>query len=114
MIKQFLRDLDEPLCQANLYEEFLAAGGNKGKLMKVLEKMELANYSTLMAIVLFMRYICEASYSNNMTVSNLSCMFTPAIFRNPLEEITIENLNDIKKLSDEVMSVLVENVDDLF
>jgi len=81
LIKQLLREMDEPLCQTELYSEFVDAENSIEKFKAVLAKMKPKNYNTLKALMTFVKRVTTQSDHNKMTSLNMSLMITPNIFR---------------------------------
>jgi hypothetical protein len=87
MIKLFFREMEDPLCQADLYDKFRSIArtkdNKKQKLIELINTMEPANRDTLMAIVKFMNQFIDGSIveTSKMGKHNLALMFAPNIFR---------------------------------
>jgi len=100
VLKQFLRDLPEPLLSFKLYEPIVAiakeaeAGDLKNNLPKIkqtLSKLPQMNYRILRFLIQFLAEIALHADANKMTSTNLSIVFGPSLLR-PKEETIVYSL----------------------
>ncbi|EGG21498.1 RhoGAP domain-containing protein [Cavenderia fasciculata] len=86
LVKQFLRELPEPLCTNDLYDAFLAASDhiNRGESLEILKKtvamLPLNNRLLLQFTIYFLTFVARNSHLNLMNYSNLSRVFGPNLF----------------------------------
>ncbi|KAK5579846.1 hypothetical protein RB653_009534 [Dictyostelium firmibasis] len=91
LLKQFLRDLPEPICTNGLYDLFLAASDQinfqqcKDNGFEVLKKLinnnlPVNNRNLLQHIIHFLRFVAMNQSVNLMGSSNLSRVFGPNLF----------------------------------
>ncbi|KAK7731437.1 Rho GTPase-activating protein [Botryosphaeria dothidea] len=85
LLKQFLRDLPDPLLTSAHYDEFIEAAKieddtvRRDSLHAIINALPDPNYATLRAVVLHMNRVQERSASNRMSTSNLAICFAPTI-----------------------------------
>lgn len=116
-IKKIFRDMEEPLCQYNLINDFTQIGSHpqtkKPKLLLAqIRRMDKLNRDTLMVTINFMRRFIEEAEYNKMNAYNMSLMFAPNIFRDRnVDAMTNFTLTQIHISN---MMVLVEKFDEIF
>ena len=116
LIKSFLREMDEPLCQAELYSEFVAAANSVEKHRIVVAKMDPKNYNVLKETIAFVKRVVAHKGTNKMTSLNMSLMMTPNIFRHRKGEepvVTYESIAFMQKLASD-MTTLIDHFDEIF
>ncbi|KAA8899772.1 Rho GTPase activation protein [Sphaerosporella brunnea] len=85
VLKQFLRDLPEPLLTNELYHEFIAASkidddiSRRDSLHGLINRLPDSNYATLRLLVLHLNRVQEHSNMNRMTSENLAICFGPTL-----------------------------------
>jgi len=87
MIKQFFREMQMPLCQIELLDDWHSIGmqckENKPQPLKnIIRRMHEMNRNILMELVRFLKTFTELSHLNKMDETNIALMFAPNIFRN--------------------------------
>jgi Rho GTPase-activating protein RGD1 len=81
LLKQFFRDLPDPLMTSESYGRFIEAGRiedptqRRDAVHAVINELPDANYATLRALVLHLQRVQERSASNRMSSSNLAICF---------------------------------------
>jgi len=89
LIKQFLRDLKEPLCTFEYAAEFLhvpsePASEQKYTLKNLIDNLDPPNSATLQFLVSSIKRITKFTEQHQMTASSLASLFAPNIlFRKP-------------------------------
>ncbi|KAF2220381.1 rho GTPase activator [Elsinoe ampelina] len=85
LLKQFFRDLPDPLLTKERYGEFISAARidddivRRDTLHAIINGMPDANYATLRAVVLHLNRIQEHQAQNRMSSSNLAICFAPSL-----------------------------------
>ena len=86
-LKEILRELAEPLCPPDKYEQFrdipkgLSVEQKLDKIVDLLYGMPELNRSTILFLARFMNYVVSFSADNKMNSYNISVIVTPNIFR---------------------------------
>jgi len=85
-IKKVFREMEEPLCQYKLINDFTMIGRysqdkKPAMLLEQIRKMNELNRNTLMVTINFMRRFIDYADQNKMNAYNMSLMFAPNIFR---------------------------------
>ncbi|KAF9317025.1 hypothetical protein BG003_001299 [Podila horticola] len=115
-LKQFLRNLPEPLIPSSLYDGFMDAidlPSHKAQLHEfgeLVRRMPEAHFQTMKALMQHLDRVTQNSCINRMNAKNLSVVFGPTLMRNadPSKEImdvTCKNL---------VIEFLILHTDELF
>ncbi|KAH8553365.1 hypothetical protein BGW37DRAFT_422657 [Umbelopsis sp. PMI_123] len=87
ILKQYLRELPNPLMTYELYPQFLesismAPGEEKTqKFSSLFSQLPTANYDTLKALFIHLNNVREQSDENLMTAKNLAVVFGPTLLR---------------------------------
>ncbi|TKX23063.1 putative RHO GTPase-activating protein RGD1 [Elsinoe australis] len=85
LLKQFFRDLPDPLLTKDRYGEFISAARidddvvRRDTLHAIINGMPDANYATLRALVLHLTRVQENQGQNRMSSSNLAICFAPSL-----------------------------------
>ncbi|KAI9733365.1 MAG: hypothetical protein M1834_003449 [Cirrosporium novae-zelandiae] len=85
LLKQFFRELPDPLLTAEHYDEFVNAARadddniRRDTLHAVINSLPDPNYATLRALVLHLNRVQEHSQVNRMTGANLAIVFGPTL-----------------------------------
>ncbi|KAF9632564.1 hypothetical protein BFW01_g3427 [Lasiodiplodia theobromae] len=85
LLKQFFRDLPDPLLTAAHYEEFIEAAKieddtvRRDSLHAIINALPDPNYATLRALVLHLNRVQDRSASNRMSTTNLAICFAPTV-----------------------------------
>ncbi|GAM87033.1 hypothetical protein ANO11243_050540 [Dothideomycetidae sp. 11243] len=85
LLKQFFRDLPDPLLTKDRYSEFISAARidddivRRDTLHAIINGLPDANYATLRAVVLHLNRIQEHQSQNRMSSSNLAICFAPSL-----------------------------------
>ncbi|ESP03799.1 hypothetical protein LOTGIDRAFT_109936, partial [Lottia gigantea] len=81
-LKQYLRELPEPLLTYHLYVEFMqAATLSKEKIVPalkpIIEKLPPPNYNNFRYLIKFLEKLCKSSDQNKMTPTNIAIVIAP-------------------------------------
>lgn len=85
LLKQFFRDLPDPLLTHAQYAPFIAAARldddiiRRDSLHAIINALPDPNYATLRAVTLHLHRVTEASGVNRMTPSNLAIVWGPTL-----------------------------------
>ncbi|KAF2150333.1 RhoGAP-domain-containing protein [Myriangium duriaei CBS 260.36] len=85
LLKQFFRDLPDPLLTKERYSEFISAARIEDDIVRrdtlhaIINGLPDANYATLRALVLHLNRIQEHQNQNRMSSSNLAICFAPSL-----------------------------------
>ncbi|TAQ88198.1 hypothetical protein B7494_g3506 [Chlorociboria aeruginascens] len=90
LLKQFLRDLPDPLLTSEQYAGFIEAAKHEDDIVRrdslhaIINNLPDPNYATLRALTLHLNRVTESSASNRMNASNLAIVFGPTLMgQNP-------------------------------
>ncbi|XP_068221511.1 rho GTPase-activating protein 26 isoform X4 [Palaemon carinicauda] len=116
-IKQYFRNLPEPLMTYKLHSAFIAAAKQDRLFQRVNEihvlthKLPKTNFLVLKILIQHLANVSNKSEKNLMTVSNLGVCFGPTLLRP--EEETVAAIMDIK-FCNIVVEILIEHFDKIF
>lgn len=85
ILKQFFRDLPDPLLTNDLYKEFIAASRiddditRRDSLHELINRLPDPNYATLRAVILHLNRVQMNSNANRMNSGNLAICFGPTL-----------------------------------
>lgn len=85
LLKQFFRDLPDPLLTAEHYQSFIEAAKHedptvrRDSLHAIINVLPDPNYATLRAICLHLNRVQERSSINRMNANNLAIVFGPTL-----------------------------------
>ncbi|KUJ07371.1 RhoGAP-domain-containing protein [Mollisia scopiformis] len=85
LLKQFFRDLPDPLMTAEQYGAFIEAAKNDDDIVRrdslhaIINSLPDPNYATLRALTLHLNRVQENSAANRMNASNLAIVFGPTL-----------------------------------
>ncbi|XP_048844324.1 unconventional myosin-IXb-like isoform X2 [Brienomyrus brachyistius] len=103
LIKQWLRELPEPLMTFTHYSAFLHAVElpEKSERLKdiytVLDRLPPANFNTLERLIFHMIRVAKEEPHNRMSTTSLAIIFAPCILRNPDTSNPLESMTDVSK-----------------
>uniref|UniRef100_A0A6Q2Z6D9 Myosin IXA n=1 Tax=Esox lucius TaxID=8010 RepID=A0A6Q2Z6D9_ESOLU len=102
VLKQWLRDLPNPLMTFELYEEFLRAmGKNKREVIRgvysVIDQLSRTHLSTLERLIFHLVRIALQEETNRMSANALAIVFAPCILRCPDTIDPLQSVQDIGK-----------------
>ncbi|KAH8782342.1 hypothetical protein F5882DRAFT_428823 [Hyaloscypha sp. PMI_1271] len=85
LLKQFFRDLPDPLLTSEHYAGFIEAAKSDDDIVRrdslhaIINSLPDPNYATLRALTLHLHRVTEASSANRMNTSNLAIVFGPTL-----------------------------------
>uniref|UniRef100_A0A8C8JCV1 Myosin IXa-like 1 n=1 Tax=Oncorhynchus tshawytscha TaxID=74940 RepID=A0A8C8JCV1_ONCTS len=103
VLKQWLRDLPNPLMTFELYEEFLRAMGQPDKrevirgVYSVIDQLSRTHLSTLERLIFHLVRITLQEDTNRMSANALAIVFAPCILRCPDTIDPLQSVQDIGK-----------------
>ncbi|MCJ8736085.1 hypothetical protein PDJAM_G00254800 [Pangasius djambal] len=116
VLKQWLRDLPNPLMTFELYEEFLRATGlqDKKEVVKgvytVIDQLSRTHLSTLERLIFHLVRISLQEETNRMSANALAIVFAPCILRCPDSIDPLQSVQDIGKTTACVELIICEQV----
>ncbi|KAJ2285862.1 hypothetical protein IWW55_007137, partial [Coemansia sp. RSA 2706] len=89
LLKEWLRDLAEPLVPETLYEQCVSAPHDPGTALSVLALMPEASMRVLKFLLRFLAGLLQPSVQarTKMSASNLALVFGPTLLRNPANDL---------------------------
>uniref|UniRef100_A0A3B4T7N4 Myosin IXB n=1 Tax=Seriola dumerili TaxID=41447 RepID=A0A3B4T7N4_SERDU len=103
LVKQWLRELPDPLMTFTHYSDFLHAVELPEKqeqlhaIYKVLEELPTANFNTLERLVFHLVRVCKEEAHNRMSSNSLAIVFAPCILRCPDSADPLLSMKDVAK-----------------
>ncbi|KAG7291857.1 hypothetical protein NEMBOFW57_001879 [Staphylotrichum longicolle] len=85
LLKQFFRDLPDPLLTRENYNAFIEAARNEDDIVRrdsmhaIINSLPDPNYATLRALALHLHRVIDNSSSNRMSSQNLAIVFGPTL-----------------------------------
>ncbi|XDV22844.1 hypothetical protein PO909_027642 [Leuciscus waleckii] len=116
LVKQWLRELPEPLMTFTHYNDFLRAIELPEKqeqlqaIYKVLEQLPTANFNTLERLIFHLVRVAKEEKSNRMTPNSLAIVFAPCILRCPDSADPLMSMKDVAKTTTCVEMILHEQI----
>ncbi|KAI7790960.1 putative unconventional myosin-IXb [Triplophysa rosa] len=116
LVKQWLRELPEPLLTFTHYNDFLRAIELPEKqeqllaMYKVLEQLPTANFNTLERLIFHLVRVAKEEKNNRMTPNSLSIVFAPCILRCPDSADPLLSMKDVAKTTTCVEMLLNEQI----
>ncbi|XP_057696103.1 LOW QUALITY PROTEIN: si:zfos-588f8.1 [Corythoichthys intestinalis] len=116
LVKQWLRELPDPLMTFTHYNEFLHAVELPDKqeqlyaIYKVLEELPTANFNTLERLVFHLVRVCKEETSNRMSPNSLAIVFAPCILRCPDGADPLLSMKDVAKTTTCVEMLISEQI----
>ncbi|XP_037812276.1 uncharacterized protein LOC119604014 isoform X2 [Lucilia sericata] len=110
LLKQFFRDLPEPLIPQDIYNRITVNLADKESLDTIriaIEEMKEPNKSTLRFLIKHLTNVAACSSSNRMNASNMAIVWGPSLFALNDTYDMIGRMNTLTK-------VLIENYDRIF
>uniref|UniRef100_A0A3Q3X5D9 Uncharacterized protein n=1 Tax=Mola mola TaxID=94237 RepID=A0A3Q3X5D9_MOLML len=116
LVKQWLRELPDPLMTFTHYNDFLHAVDLPEKqeqlhaIYKVLEKLPPANFSTLERLIFHLVRVCKVEAHNRMSPNSLAIVFAPCILRCPDSADPLLSMKDVAKTTMCVDMLITEQI----
>eukprot|EP01130_Rhizamoeba_saxonica_P000301 TRINITY_DN1027_c0_g1_i1.p1 TRINITY_DN1027_c0_g1~~TRINITY_DN1027_c0_g1_i1.p1 ORF type:complete len:1018 (+),score=268.61 TRINITY_DN1027_c0_g1_i1:27-3080(+) len=80
LLKQWIREIPEPLCTWDLYENFVSSNSNQ-EIANALKLLPDENYNVIEYLVGFLHEMSHHSEVTSMTVGNIAIVFGPNILK---------------------------------
>ncbi|KAM7409873.1 hypothetical protein PAMA_001391 [Pampus argenteus] len=103
LVKQWLRELPDPLLTFTHYNELVHAVELPEKqeqlqaIYKVLDKLPAANFKTLERLIFHLVMVCKKEADNRMSSNSLAIVFAPCILRCPDSADPLLSMKDVAK-----------------
>lgn len=116
LVKQWLRELPDPLMTFTHYSDFLHAVELPEKqeqlhaIYKVLEELPTANFNTLERLVFHLVRVCKEEAHNRMSPNSLAIVFAPCILRCPDSADPLLSMKDVAKTTMCVEMLITEQI----
>ncbi|XP_035509134.1 unconventional myosin-IXb isoform X3 [Morone saxatilis] len=116
LVKQWLRELPDPLMTFTHYSDFLHAVELPEKqeqlhaIYKVLEELPTANFNTLERLVFHLVRVCKVETHNRMSPNSLAIVFAPCVLRCPDSADPLLSMKDVAKTTTCVEMLINEQI----
>ncbi|KAJ8408238.1 hypothetical protein AAFF_G00256520 [Aldrovandia affinis] len=116
LLKQWLRELPDPLMTFTHYNDFLRAVELPEKpeqlhaIYKVLDQLPLANFNTLERLIFHLVRVAKEEQHNRMSPNSLAIVFAPCILRCPDTADPLMSMKDVAKTTTCVEMLIVEQI----
>ncbi|NP_001410713.1 unconventional myosin-IXAb [Danio rerio] len=116
VLKQWLRDLPNPLMTFELYEEFLRAMGLQDKrevvqgVYSIIDQLSRTHLNTLERLIFHLVRISFQEETNRMSANALAIVFAPCILRCPDTTDPLQSVRDISKTTACVELIICEQM----
>ncbi|CAL8254336.1 unnamed protein product [Merluccius merluccius] len=116
LVKQWLRELPDPLMTFIHYNDFLRAIELPEKqeqlhaIYKVLEELPTANFQTLERLIFHLVRVSKEEPHNRMSPNSLAIVFAPCILRCPDSADPLMSMRDVAKTTTCVEMVIYEQI----
>uniref|UniRef100_A0A671YTT9 Myosin IXB n=1 Tax=Sparus aurata TaxID=8175 RepID=A0A671YTT9_SPAAU len=116
LVKQWLRELPDPLMTFTHYNDFLHAVELPEKqeqlhaVYKVLEELPTANFNTLERLVFHLVRVCKDEAHNRMSPNSLAIVFAPCVLRCPDSADPLLSMKDVAKTTTCVEMIINEQI----
>uniref|UniRef100_UPI0009B4E7CE unconventional myosin-IXb n=1 Tax=Monopterus albus TaxID=43700 RepID=UPI0009B4E7CE len=116
LVKQWLRELPDPLMTFAHYSDFLHAVELPEKqeqlhaIYKVLEELPAANFNTLERLIFHLVRVCKEEEHNRMSSNSLAIVFAPCILRCPDSADPLLSMKDVAKTTTCVEMLVNEQI----
>ncbi|XP_068174654.1 unconventional myosin-IXb isoform X3 [Antennarius striatus] len=114
LVKQWLRELPDPLMTFMHYNDFLHAVELPEKqeqlhaIYKVLEELPSANFNTLERLIFHLVRVCKVEAHNRMSPNSLAIVFAPCVLRCPDSADPLLSMRDVAKTTTCVEMIINE------
>ncbi|XP_046892934.1 unconventional myosin-IXb [Hypomesus transpacificus] len=116
LVKQWLRELPDPLMTFNHYSDFLRAVELPDRpdqlhaIYKVLEQLPSANFNTLERLIFHLVRVSKEEAHNRMSPNSLAIVFAPCILRCPDSADPLLSMKDVAKTTTCVEMLIREQI----
>ncbi|XP_070687776.1 unconventional myosin-IXb isoform X2 [Pempheris klunzingeri] len=116
LVKQWLRELPDPLMTFTHYNDFLHAVELPEKqeqlhtIYKILEELPTSNFNTLERLIFHLVRVCKEEAHNRMSPNSLAIVFAPCILRCPDSADPLLSMKDVAKTTTCVEMLINEQI----
>uniref|UniRef100_A0A3B3V0A0 Myosin IXB n=1 Tax=Poecilia latipinna TaxID=48699 RepID=A0A3B3V0A0_9TELE len=116
LVKQWLRELPDPLMTFAHYNDFLHAVELPEKqeqlqaIYKILEELPTANFNTLERLIFHLVKVSKEEEHNRMSPNSLAIVFAPCILRCPNTADPLLSMKDVAKTTTCVEMLIIEQI----
>ncbi|CAG08020.1 unnamed protein product, partial [Tetraodon nigroviridis] len=116
LVKQWLRELPDPLMTFMHYNDFLHATDLPEKqeqlqaIYKVIEELPPANFITLERLIFHLVRVCKVEAHNRMSPNSLAIVFAPCVLRCPDSADPLLSMKDVAKTTICVEMIINEQI----
>ncbi|XP_044055840.1 unconventional myosin-IXb isoform X5 [Siniperca chuatsi] len=116
LVKQWLRELPDPLMTFTHYNDFLHAVELPEKqeqlhaIYKELDELPTANFNTLERLVFHLVRVCKEEAHNRMSPNSLAIVFAPCVLRCPDSADPLLSMKDVAKTTTCIEIVINEQI----
>ncbi|KAL7867047.1 hypothetical protein AOLI_G00148610 [Acnodon oligacanthus] len=116
LVKQWLRELPEPLMTISHYNDFIQAVDLPEKqeqllaIYRILEELPTAHYNTLERLIFHLVRVSREEKNNRMTPNSLAIVFAPCILRGPDSADPLLSMKDVAKTTTCVEMLINEQI----
>lgn len=116
LVKQWLRELPDPLMTFAHYNDFLHAVELPEKqeqlqaIYKILEELPTANFNTLERLIFHLVRVSKEEAHNRMSPNSLAIVFAPCILRCPNTADPLLSMKDVAKTTTCVEMLIMEQI----
>ncbi|XP_069505320.1 unconventional myosin-IXb isoform X3 [Ambystoma mexicanum] len=116
ILKQWLRELPEPLMTFSQYNDFLRAVELPGKqeqlcaLYKVVEQLPQVNHNTLERLIFHLVQVASLEDVNRMSPNSLAIVFAPCLLRCPDNSDPLTSMKDVSKTTTCIEMLIKEQI----
>ncbi|XP_041790739.1 unconventional myosin-IXb isoform X3 [Chelmon rostratus] len=116
LVKQWLRELPDPVMTFTHYNDFLHAVELPEKqeqlhaIYKVLEELPTANFNTLERLIFHLVRVCKVEAHNRMSPNSLAIVFAPCVLRCPDSADPLLSMKDVAKTTTCVEMLINEQI----
>ncbi|XP_068568919.1 unconventional myosin-IXb isoform X4 [Cebidichthys violaceus] len=116
LVKQWLRELPDPLMTFTHYSDFLHAVELPEKqeqlhaVYKVLEELPMASFNTLERLVFHLVRVCKEEAHNRMSPNSLAIVFAPCVLRCPDNADPLLSMKDVAKTTTCIEMIINEQI----
>ncbi|KAK9519321.1 hypothetical protein VZT92_022059 [Zoarces viviparus] len=116
LVKQWLRELPDPLMTFTHYSDFLHAVELPEKqeqlhaVYKMLEELPMASFNTLERLVFHLVRVCKEEAHNRMSPNSLAIVFAPCVLRCPDSADPLLSMKDVAKTTTCIEMIINEQI----
>ncbi|XP_075944090.1 unconventional myosin-IXb isoform X1 [Anarhichas minor] len=116
LVKQWLRELPDPLMTFTHYSDFLHAVELPEKqeqlqaVYKMLEELPMGSFNTLERLVFHLVRVCKEEAHNRMSPNSLAIVFAPCVLRCPDSADPLLSMKDVAKTTTCIEMIINEQI----